>query len=49
MSSMDEAFMTGSTVELMPIKQIDDMHFDLSSFSVYKKLWQAFKVEISKV
>ncbi|MFT7433528.1 MAG: branched-chain amino acid aminotransferase [Alphaproteobacteria bacterium] len=48
-SSMDEAFMTGSTVELMPIKQIDDMHFDLSSFSVYKKLWQAFKVEISKV
>tara|TARA_R110000868_G_scaffold411035_1_gene701444 strand:- start:21000 stop:21857 length:858 start_codon:yes stop_codon:yes gene_type:complete len=47
-ATVDEAFMTGSTVELMPVKQIDEKHFDLSRYSVYEKLWQSFKMEILK-
>lgn len=43
---MDEVFMTGSTIELMPVCCVDDKKWDVKTFKVYKKLFDLFKEEI---
>lgn len=43
---MDEVFMTGSTIELMPVCCVDDKKWNVKTFKVYERLFNLFKEEI---
>lgn len=45
---MSECFMTGSRSEMVPVRKVDDVTYNRDNFSVYARLWDAYKDEIKQ-